>query len=288
MPEKNWGRNPADIIGGRELFVRDASHGEALIKAKNVLSERVINRENFIDLYTEDAVARDTAYVKRMRATYEAQGEATDNTKLLDEKAIILQAMIHENGAEWLGDNKIRFIRTDDFDDIANGVDEVVSFPRHPGHSHLALNMDVTFAGTVDDKIKKIVDSMRRGTLSTIKYFSLGNFRGELRGVPNTVIGMHFSKLGQMQRLWLNPKVNMGAHPFRYFMLEELDTQISAFSALAKREGLTAAFRAYDGVKTCLEERRRAIGRPNEEIAQEIKDDPMVNRLKEAVYRFTK
>lgn len=274
-----WGRNPADLMDRKERFVRDEAHESALRLAHDALRVNAMRREDFVGHYSKEVIESDTAYVLKRQRQFAEDEQKDPQSAIMKEKALILQAMIHQNGANWLGDERVRFIRTDDYDDIYHGVDEVVELPRDPGYSHLALNIDVTFASSLDHKFDEIDQSIREERLGSVKYFANDGFRGELRLAPRLIVGAHATKLEQMQRLWLNPRAKLGQHPFRFFMLEELLQQTEAFAAYAKRLNKPKVSEVYLDAHKGLLQRQKKIGPPNEEIREEIQADFMVNAL---------
>lgn len=278
-----WGRNPAELsMDRREKWKPGEEHERAYAKAEEVLSKNAMDRSTFADLYTPEAIARDDQYVAGMLEKF-AQNEAAEpEQRLMKEKATILQAIVHENGAKWLGDDRAKFYRTDPYDDIHAGIDEIISFPRDTSRSELGLSIDVTFATSIDDKVQGIVNSIRNGRLPKAKYVAGTGFRGELV-IPKVVLGVHAGKVDNMQRLWLRPKADLGQHAFRHFMMDELLFQTEAFLKLAKSKGQSVAADRYAHAYEYLMARQKAMGKPIPEVKEEIDSDVMVKRLKESV-----
>lgn len=283
MPSREWGRNPAESLNldRREPMVRDEEHVWALKKAREVLAENAMNRNDFADLYGADVIAEDSHQVDQLRAKFEQRHLETD-TVFAAEKAEILQAIVHQNGARWLGDPKAVLYRTDLFDDYVNGIDEIIGFPLNGAHSELGLSLDVTFANSLETKISGIVNSIRRGEPSVAKYVRGMGFRGEIV-VPKVILAAQASHVTKMQHGWVKPRADLGQHAFRHFMLEELTHQTRMFGAFAEQSGQKVVASLYGKAHRYLTDRQRAIGHPSEEVESEIREDPMMQRLKKTI-----
>ena len=287
MFAREHGRSQADFVAKPEVRGRDEGHIQAFQKAQQVLRENALTPEQFVGFYEPESLARDAIEVEKMKRKFAAGDLEKPESAIAREKATILQAMIHEYGARWLGDERIIFSRTTEFDDFDRGIDEIVSFPRDPGHTHVGLSVDVTFAKDLETKVKKILLSIREDNLSTAKYFAAPGFRGELT-VPKIIIGANGGLVDQMQRLWMKPHVGLSQHPFRHYFLQEALFQADMFLEYARRLHKPQATKAYEEALYCLDQRQKAVGNPSEEIVDEIKHDPMVRRLKGTIHSFMK
>jgi hypothetical protein len=283
---REFGRNPANIEASRVDFKRDQNHMAALERARGVLNKGAINRKDFIDLYGQDSVDQDTALVEEYSRVRELQNRDPER-QLMREKADILQGIIHENGPTWLGDRNIQMLRTDQYDDYENHIDEVVGFPTERTHHQVGLSMDVTFARDIEDKVQSIVQSVRSGKLGYVKYMVTKGGRGDLV-TPRFLVSTDGRMVERLQRNWLRPKSNLGQDAFRFFMVDELVWQAQALKNFSHRVGQREAAEHYDDALYYLGKSARTLGQPSPEVAAEIAHDPAINRMKDLYKHWTR
>ena len=100
-------------------------------------------------------MAKDTAYVENMERKFEQN--ASEDQKYYKMLADVFETMIYDQmDNEWLGPDAVA-IKTARYDDIKNGVDQVVEFQEGKGSaSHLALAIDATTSDDLGKKVERI------------------------------------------------------------------------------------------------------------------------------------
>ncbi|KKU94346.1 MAG: hypothetical protein UY26_C0002G0128 [Candidatus Jorgensenbacteria bacterium GW2011_GWA1_48_13] len=213
----------------------------AFRRAEEALALDVIKEKDFIDLYGEDNVERDLAEIQKI----EASPEYREPSKM----ATVLEAIIHEQAelSDWLGPDA-RTMKTSRYDDVKNGVDEIVEFTGEPGKtSRLALGIDVTFNPVLDKKLERIVSKIERGELAQVKYFKSSSLRGEVQQIPEVVVGADQRTVEQLIPVWLaRDQGKLAQHPMQIIMLEEIRLQLEAFAAYARAVGQPAIAETYE------------------------------------------
>jgi hypothetical protein len=204
-------------------------------RAQKVLSEYEIKPETFAGLYGDEILKRDAAEVARLEGLFERT-----SSKIYGD---ILEAVTCEHGelSDWFGP-KSQVIKTSRFDDYINKIDMIVETETEDRRfSHLALGIDVTF-GSRD--LSKKFDGIRRhidtGELGQVKYFHSDrqNFSGQLRKIPQVVVGVELERAKEIGLLWMNRRnKELGEHPMQMVILEEAALQLKTFSEYARKGG---------------------------------------------------
>ncbi len=266
--------------------MRDLSLDQAHALARERLARQEIRPEEFQDLYNPKMIAEDLAYVGRMEAGFGEPDEAKKN-------ATIFEAIVHEQIElnEWLGSN-VRTVRPSAYDDIKNGVDSIVEIKqkaRDP--QHLALAIDVTFSPDIEDKFRRIENSILSGELGYIRYFKSGRFRGELKHVPMVVVGADMETVRQLSELWLAKKnAQLGRHPIREVFVEEIINQLEVFAEFAhatdKPEAEAVYTQALETVRAALKNREPDTRQMKEEYPPESRDDSVSLAVQDYLMRL--
>ncbi|HXF44009.1 MAG TPA: hypothetical protein VNK70_00885 [Candidatus Paceibacterota bacterium] len=209
-------------------------------RAERVLAIDVVKERDFTDLYGEVNVERDLEEIKRI--------ESSPDYEKPSKTATILEAIIHEQAelSDWLGPDA-KTVKTAHYDDVKNGVDEIVEFATEPGKiSRLALGIDVTFNPIIDKKLGKIISRIRNGELAKVKYFQSSSLRGELRQIPEVVVGADQKAIENIIPVWLgHDRTNLAKHPMQILILEEMRLELEVFAEVADDAGQTAIAEAY-------------------------------------------
>ena len=239
-------------------------------KAEGFLRRHVIHMEDFEDLYGAPDVKKDAERVSETRRRIEEgmSAEEKEAKKLAD----ILEVIIHEQILEagWLGPSA-RAIKTTPFDDIVNGVDEVVEFDEPPrGASHLALSLDITFGTGLRSKFERVRHEIDSGKLARVKYFKSRGFRGEKTHLPRVVVGTERRHVLELARLWVDDgkgQTLLKQSPFRRLLLKEIALELKAFSEYAHKGGKEDAVLEYDrahAIITAVSDRQDAFAHSDE------------------------
>jgi len=217
---------------------------EAHERVMKTFEEDSIKPVEFSELYGEDVIARDLAYVSHMKAKF----GAGDRAKLASE---IMEGIIYDQSerSDWLGPHA-HTIKTSEYDDIANGVDLVVEFDEpEKSKKHLALGVDATFGSqNLEKKFLRIKEEIDSGKLANIKYFRSqdGSFMGQLSKVPRVVTGVDQEHLLDLAGTWaqgLNKE--LGVHPAQRLILAQIAQQLKTYGAYAERTGRHEFVRSY-------------------------------------------
>jgi len=259
---------------------------QAYRKAGEILEIDRIDENEFIDLYGE-LVKKDLRYVKEMEEKFKILNtpERNESAKM----AKIFEAIVHEQIEinNWLGENAFTK-KAARFDDIKNGIDEIVEFKPEDisKTSHLALAIDVTFRKDLTEKMEKIKDDITVGKLSTIKYFKSDslNIRGEKVNVPKVIIGADNKMLNNVMMIWLKGENRkLTNQPMKFLILEEVFIQLKGFKDYAIRVGQTGVANDIDKVFKIIEEiyNKESASGNREEIKMSIGQDKVYSAIKE-------
>jgi len=207
-------------------------------RAQREIASAGIKPDKFRDLYGEEAVDRDLAYVADMEERF--RRSETQESREAHKVATVFEGIFYDQAemSDWLGPDAIT-IMPSRYDDIKNGVDTIIE-TRHEGGaaSHFGVAIDVTSGIDLDKKFERIMDEIRAGKLSRVKYFKSDHmkFRGELSRLPRIVIGASGKTVTELAELWLEKDNKaLASHPVQFQILEEMELQFSAFKAFAKK-----------------------------------------------------
>lgn len=242
--------------GGMRNFERDIFENLTIdqmsAKAERVIRKDEIRPDEFSYLYGKENVENDMKYVSDMEAKFENQ--ASPEQKRARRLAEVFEAVVHEQGelSEWFGPDA-ETIKTSRFDDIKNGVDNIVEFrEKNRSASHVAFAIDVTFSNEMDKKFDRIRKEIDDGELAKVKYFYseyLG-IRGELTKIPRFVVGAESKTVKEIGELWIEgKKKELGNHWVQFQILEEIIEQADAFAEYADRYGKHDVAEAYRRVE---------------------------------------
>lgn len=226
----------------REVFERMAIR-EAFNKAEEVLRRDEIS----LDRFDGGEVERDKEYVEKMEGIFK-EGRTTEEEegRML---AVIFEAIMHEQSelSDWLGPDATT-IKPSRYDDIANGVDQLVEFLNEEEASYLAMAVDVTFGEDVVKKFDRIKNEIDSGVLGRVKYFYSENTKkkGFLENVPRVVIGADARTVKELSELWVEGrKKELSQHNIQYQILDEILIQAETFAAYAEKNGKVRVAGAY-------------------------------------------
>jgi len=250
-------------------------------KAAKIVRESAIKPSEFIDLYGEEGVKSDEAYVKRSKLKFDR-----DNTleqQVSKKLATIFEAVILEQSelSNWFGSN-ISTIKTSEYDDIARGVDMIAEYSSENAAAHLALGIDVSYSpGSVPKKLEAICKAIESNALPTVRYFKseqLG-MRGELKNIPKIILGVSYAKAMELANAWLGvkegrlPKNTFVKHPVRSHLLREMQVQFAGFEKIAVAAKNEAVAAAYKRASLILEEALKEAASENISIQEVTRKD---------------
>lgn len=213
----------------------------AVEKAKEVLSVDAIDPEQFRDLY-HAGVDLDAEYVKRRKASFVENGESY-RRKL----AYVLEGIIHEQIDLncWFTPTTNTFKATE-YDDIVNGIDEIVELTDPQSPAYVGLAIDATISNNADDKFERTKKEIDKGQLPKIKYFVSKFSRGEQFSIPRVVIEVNEITVKQMMNLWLDGKNKvLSEHPVQIQILNQIMVQLKRCFNYALRNEQIEIAEAY-------------------------------------------
>lgn len=233
----------------RELIIKKAYE-----KALATVHEAELDPGDFRSHYSPEDVDADQTYVEEMEKKFES--DLSEPQKL----GTIFEAVLHESVSyrQWFG-KESRAQKTSRYDDIKNGIDEVVETDLHDEEtSYLGLALDATVGGT-DEKFRRIKDEINKGTLSKVKYFRSKStqYMGELQSVPRVVVAADAKTIIELAQLWLEKEnTKLREHPFQYQVLEEISLQLEHFENYAHERGEAAIANTFARSRAVIEEIR--------------------------------
>ncbi len=235
-------------------FENPLAHQEYLLmpaakkRAEETIAQKSIGHEmdDFVDPYTEAGVAADKLMVSQYEEAFaaalaELPPEKRERKIEAQEMARIFEGIMI-NQKSWFGMNADIF-PTSRFDDIKHGVDAIIQHKIGDAYSHNGVAIDVTFAGPkpVFKKLEKRIDQVRKGHLSTVKYFHSpeAGIRGQLSEIPAVVVGASGDTMQELVNLFASHEDGkLSSHPVQFQILDQIKTQCDFFIELAEKENV--------------------------------------------------
>jgi hypothetical protein len=225
---------------------------EKAVRVLNTPEYSIQESEFAPDIYTQEAVDRDLAHVKKLEGYFAENDtpESINSKKVAD----VLEALVltQSEMSNWLGDAKT--LRSSRFDDYVNKVDMIAEWHSpEEGSRVLGLAVDVTFGfSAVQKKLREIRAEIDSGKLGSIRYFKdeRGDIMGTRNNVPRTVIGVSQPVVQELARLWIEgEKKLLGEHPVQRAFIDQVTTQLRQMQRYAESRGKHDVAFAY---KTAL------------------------------------
>lgn len=210
------------------------------------MQELAIKPESFIrpddenDMYTPEMIARDQAYVARMKEEFAKdallpgpnglrQGEVRNLAEILEYQ--IIKGM---NIGNWIPFCKA--IKTSEYDDIKNGMDLLIEFSRGDQINHFGIGVDVSFSHHLQKKFQRIKDEIDRydgdkHRLGVVKYAKTPTSRGEMHSLPRVVAALD---LGIMKDLSRTKNNALNGHMAQHALMVEMTRQLETFTEYAE------------------------------------------------------
>lgn len=225
----------------------------AFLLAKNNVKER-INPEVFRGLYGDKVIDDDSREVEEMEIKFNLKNEADreENPEFFDKNkqyAEIFEYIFSNlDQYDWFGEN-VNIIRASRLDDL-KGVDNIIEFSENGDsakRAYTGVAIDNTLSLHPQKKIESLRASIRKGDMSTVKYFvsSDENFRGELKNIPKIIVGADSDTIHELARCILKDKKALAKHPFQFDMLLAMIEQSEILGLYANSIGETDVARAY-------------------------------------------
>jgi hypothetical protein len=223
-----------EYVSDRKMNFESASR-----KKEKVLADAIKER-NFIGVYPREEVEKDLKYIKEAENAFKEKAADEESARGV-ELAHIFEAIICHQGelANWFGENSMT-IKSARYDDLKNGVDLIIEFTDNDDkNSHLALAVDVTFSSfeKLYEKLDGIKTDIEDGKLAYVKYFESerSGIKGDIKGIPKTVIGADPRTLYKLMDLWVGGKEKeLEKHPIQFMILDQIMAQLIRFKELAE------------------------------------------------------
>ena len=224
-----------EYASDRNLNFENAKEKRDKVFAEAIKEKDFIGKEN----YSKEDVNRDLQYVKETEASFKK--ETDEDSKKIKELAQIFEAIICDQGelANWFGESAVT-VKSARYDDLKNGIDLIIEFEcDNPEDSRLALAVDITFDSfdKLHEKLDRIKRGVEEGKLSYVKYFNseITKTKGDIRGIPKTVIGADPKTLYKLMDLWVNEEEKkLEKHPIQFMILDQIMAQLTKFKELAE------------------------------------------------------
>lgn len=246
------------------------AHQKELDRALDIFEEQKLRVKDFAEqkddhgkVFSLTEVQADQLFVEKRRQQIKQRDLENGTNPEAEKYATILEAIIYEltENADWLGEEGST-IKTSDYDDIVNGIDEVFEFKKGKNDKgeYLGVAIDVTFAtneerGKIREKIRREEQNIRAGHLAEVKYFR-SEWEEEfttLKNIPRVVVGCDKISMEGLIRLWGNlNRVRQEAagqgdrarfwelaknHPLQFQILREIEMQLEYFASFAETDG---------------------------------------------------
>ena len=261
-------------------------------KARRVLAKERIPMAIFRGVYSEEEIGRDLMYVKKKEAEFRDEYKKLEpGERRIHDIAKIFEAIFHQHSelSNWLGDDAVTF-KASRYDDIKNGVDEIVKFgiEEDEDASYLALMVDVTVGSRgLEKKLSRIKKEIETGKLANIKYFydDTKKEKKALNNIPRLVIGVEPKQVKELMMMWLEDDANgLAKHKVQFTILQEMYVQAQAYKDYAKKNGQEEIASFYgevlDRVSGIIKQKEEAMGRQGES------DDNIFLEIKSYLEKF--
>ncbi|OIP77115.1 MAG: hypothetical protein AUK16_02525 [Parcubacteria group bacterium CG2_30_44_11] len=222
-------------------------------KVAQIMDKISIKRADFIDLYGEESINRDNAYVAKREAQFAAEandagpnGLTKGETKKIGTIAEF-QLIRGINMGMWLPGMCAQ--KTDPADDIGGGFDSVLEYHSEHTSSHIGLGVDVSFSHNLQDKYRRAKDDIDKfGTTTTdtsgrttlnqlgkVKYYKSkeSGFRGELTGLPRTVVALDLGIIEDLARTKNNNQLRV--HIAKHTVILQIEHQLAVYADYAEK-----------------------------------------------------
>ncbi len=237
-------KRPDDIRDTADALLKNSE------KVRERLDEIAFKPEDFSDLYSEQNVEKDLAYVADMKRIFKANsaneiapGLTEGDVKRLSER-VEYEVIRGINVGQWF--EGVGAYKTSDYDDIANGVDVVLEMQEGASYGHLGMGVDITFSQNIDKKFKRIKDEIdaydgEKNRLARVKYFdsSRTGMRGELHSLVRAVIAVDLPMLKDMTAV--KEAESLHGHISKHVTLLEIQHQLDIFLKYAHVKNPAAA-----------------------------------------------
>jgi hypothetical protein len=228
--------------------------------------------KDFSGLYAAADIMSDESYVAKREHGFATNGTQTTDAAVQRAHARVMEAVIQQYAGPcgWFGEgSSVSFASR--YDDIANGVDLVVSLPAREGQKPIRIAIDATFSE--QGAIRKVRDVAER-LKEKKKMYEVKYFEDELTGdkgheeMPRVALGLARAHVVELAGLWKrNDVATLRRHEVQDIFLREIVSQLSFYRRELEayqgepyeslRQGLIAARKAFAQIRMGKEAARK-------------------------------
>jgi len=236
-------------------------------QAKEVIKREEVSFEKFESIFGSENIRADKAYVENRKELFKKNqiDECGSNS------ATIFEAILHMRlkKGEWI--DGVQAIKTNEFDDIANGIDEVLRvIDPETKEKRIAFAIDALTVGGgplnvgIEKKMNRIHEDITSNKLPKIKYFLDEETKNVgIENLPRIVVAADVKTMEELNELWMekSDRNKLVRHPLQLQILEQIIEQSNQFSMFAKRDGKDEIAEKYNSIRLWarkkLEEKRK-------------------------------
>ncbi|MFA5870477.1 MAG: hypothetical protein WC842_01120 [Candidatus Paceibacterota bacterium] len=262
------------------------SFEQGVTRAKNVIKKEEVPFEKFESFFGSENIHADKAYVANRKEKFEKNkiDEYGSNC------ATILEAITHMRfkKGDWI--DGLQAIKTNEFDDIAHGIDEVLRVINPETKEEMTLAIDILSVGGgplnegIEKKMERIHNDIVSDHLPEVKYF-LDEETGKvgIKDIPRIIIAADVKTVQELNELWMEKNMEkLAKHPLRIQILEKFIEQGNVFGSFARRNERIEIAKKYDAIRLWAKEKlKEKIG-----VNQQYWNDNASFTISNALYRF--
>lgn len=219
--------------------LEDRIISEAYLKAESQRERDRIHMEDFTEDLPPGTVKHDQHTVRSVEGMIAADADSQNPEAKLERKmGIVLEEIFSDQVQnDWLG-SQTECYKASKYDDLLNGVDDVLEITDADSGKHMFLAVDITKSTRTGllNKFTRIREEIDAGVLGEVKYYKNADGQTGLKGVVHVVIGLDRDHSVELARLWAEggKKKELAAHPAQITLLNEILLQLRAERDYAK------------------------------------------------------
>lgn len=203
-------------------------------KAQSTIEGDQFKMDDFRKHYGVSAVDEDIDELNNIKKRIKAK-ETTEQKK--KEFAQIFEAILIDQIEQsmWFGED-VSTRAASKYDDYVNGVDIIATVDIDGiAASHTGMAMDATFTQFSYKKIDKIINTIKKGDSTVVKYFKGSGFTGQLDNIPRVVLAAQGGNVEALAHTWVTNKNGLVEHPVILQLADQIFKQLEKFYLLSKK-----------------------------------------------------